>query len=92
MFKVMNKIFFNEDKAAGQDSVLQSLTQALIKEEVVEEVRVESELSAQVFIKEEAAETKFPTHIIIKEESALGKEENCDCQDSNKTSEDDSFR
>jgi hypothetical protein len=55
--------FCSEGTAAGQESVLQSLTQVFSDDEQ----RSEIELSTQVFVKEEAAETKFPAQLIIKE-------------------------
>jgi hypothetical protein len=84
--------FFNEATACGQESVLQSLTQVFIKEEIVEEKRSEVDIFTQVFLKEEAAETKCSAKVIIKEESAVVKEEICESQESKNTSEDGNFR
>jgi hypothetical protein len=53
--------------AAGQESGLQSSIHVFLNEETVEEQRSEIDLSTQVFIKEEIAETKFPEQVIIKE-------------------------
>jgi hypothetical protein len=79
--------------ASGLENGLQSLTQVFLKEETVEEQRSEIEHSTQVFIKDQAAETMITAQVvIIKEESAEVKEEICEGQVSNNTSEDGSFR